>query len=168
MLSRKIINIYNDIAQKYVTVKHSKVFTIIEKRPILNMWLNSEFDCSIDNRTDIKERAPHRFLKFYKFYRIVFHFFFEIVFFSFRDSDLRFFPAYMLFWWMSRGLQSKELLNFLRHKHNIWKVIKYDLVLKMLYHQPYHIMALCRDNGGMWRFLLSYSITVHHKKQKNE
>ena len=29
----------------------------------------------------------------------------------------------------------KELLNFLKHKHDIWKVIKDDLVLKVLYYQ---------------------------------
>ena len=25
-------------------------------------------------------------------------------------------------------------------------------------------MALCGDNGGIWRFILKYSITVHHNR----
>ena len=44
-----------------------------------------------------------------------------------------------------------ELLETWRNKHNIWKVIK-DGKPKM---------APCGDNGGIWRFILKHSISVH-------
>ena len=96
--------------------KRSKVFTIIGKSPILNVWWSSEYDYSIYNTTDFKGITPHILLKFYKFCRIVFHF--SVNRFLFHPS-IWLFPAYIFSWWISRGLQKKELLSFLKQKHNI-------------------------------------------------
>ena len=54
----------------------------------------------------------------------------------------------------------------MKDKHNIWKVIKYDLLLKNTLSSPSRKpkMALCGDNRGRLRFLLKYSITVHQNR----
>ena len=62
---------------------------------------------------------------------------------------------------------SKErTLSFLRHKHYIWKVVKDDLIsknnLSSASRKPK--MAPCGHNGGIWRFILKYSIIVHHNR----
>ena len=62
---------------------------------------------------------------------------------------------------------SKEkLLNFLNETYNIWKVIRNDLVLKIIYHQlqgsqKWHFLVLNRE---IWRFLSKYSITVQNNR----
>ena len=62
---------------------------------------------------------------------------------------------------------SKEkLLNFQNETYNIWKVIRNDLVSKMIYHQlqgsqKWHFLVLNRE---IWRFLSKYSITVQNNR----
>ena len=51
---------------------------------------------------------------------------------TFYHFDLKFFPAYLISLWFSKGLLKKVLLNLLNNKHNIWKVIKDGLLLKRL------------------------------------
>ena len=93
--------------------------------------------------------GPHIFLKFYKFCRILFHFFVNSFLFV-SSLWLKIFSSY-------------KLSNFLRDKHNIWKVIKDDLVSKILYHQLEGGQD-CGDNEGIRRFILKYSITAHHNR----
>ena len=57
-----------------------------------------------------------------------------------------------------------ELLNLLRHKRNIWKVIKDDLVLKYFIISFKPKIAFSADNRRIWRFLLRYSITVGNNR----
>ena len=61
-----------------VQTKHSKIFTIIAKILIVNVWLSSEYGhiyyLQIYKTNHFKRMAPHIFLKCYKFCRIVFHF----------------------------------------------------------------------------------------------
>ena len=128
------------------------------------MRLSSEYGYSIYNKTYFKWITPHIFKKFYNFCRIVFHF--PVKSFLFLSSLwLKIFPAYILSWWISRGLQKKERLNFLRYKH-IWTVIKDYLVFKNTLSSASRRakIALCGDNRGIWRFLLKYLITVHHNR----
>ena len=47
--------------------KHSKVFTILVKNIILNVWLSFEYDYIIYRISDFKDLTPHVLLKFYKF-----------------------------------------------------------------------------------------------------
>ena len=107
--------------------------------------------------------TPQIVLKFYRFCRNVFHF--PVNSFLFLSSLwLKTFSRLQTFMMDFKRLQKKELLTFLRHKHNIWKVIKDYLVSKNILSSASRKpkMALCGDNGGIWRFILNYSITAHH------
>ena len=92
--------------------------------------------------TTLKKMTPHIFLNFYKFFRVVYHFSVNSVLsFSALWLFLTFFDYFFQLIYFHDGFhegykRKKVWTSWELHKHNTWKVIKDDLVLKMLYYQP--------------------------------
>ena len=121
------------------------------------MLLSSDYGCSICNINKLKGLVHQIFLKFYIFRTIVFHFFINSFLKIIKINN-------KLSWWISRELQKKELLSFLRQtclkSNKTWFSIKNTLSLAS--RKPKK--ALCGDNEGIWRSVLKYLITVQHNR----
>ena len=140
--------------------KRSKVLPLWQKSPVQNVWLSSEYGYCIYSITNFKGITIHIFLKFYKFYRIAFHF--PVYSFLFLSS-LRLMVFSSLYTFMmdfkkALKLRTLELLEtktyYLKSNERWFRNTLSSALGKMTLY----------DNTGTRRFLLKHSITVHHNR----